>query len=121
MAGIIAAVIAGVKGHKTFAWIVGSLGVLELILVLAGSPYAVGPGVLFIAWAIGMRKVTNETQTEGQRSKAQMVAETQEEWLGFEDCTSAAMKIWELYAQVQDKELDRCDFEAQKNELLKRV
>ena len=54
MLGIIATIIAAKKGHTTFAWVVGIWSAIEIILLLAKSPYAVGPGGMFVLIAICM-------------------------------------------------------------------
>lgn len=54
MLGIIATIIAAKKGHATFAWVVGIWSAIEIILLLAKSPYAVGPGGMFVLIAICM-------------------------------------------------------------------
>ena len=69
MLGIIATIIAAKKGHTTFAWVVGIWSAIEIILLFAKSPYAIGPGGIFVLIAISMsnlnkpkkeRKPTND-------------------------------------------------------------
>lgn len=64
MLGIIATIIAAKKGHTTFAWVVGIWSAIEIILLLCRSPYAFGPGALFVFIAIGMTNLRKqETNT----------------------------------------------------------
>ena len=57
MFGLLATIIAAVKGRSGFAWFTGIWTALAVIMSLSGgSKYAVGPGVLFFAIAIGMKK-----------------------------------------------------------------
>lgn len=59
--GIIATIVAAVKGHKTFAWVTGIWTGLAILLSLSGySNIAIGPGVIFLAIAFGMKKVKPE-------------------------------------------------------------
>ena len=58
MIGIIAAIIAFKKGHKTFAGWMGAWAALAIILLIAGYPQlSVGPGALFLIIAINMKKI----------------------------------------------------------------
>lgn len=63
MLGIIATIIAAKKGHKTFAWIIGIWSILEIILLLTQSPYAIGPGGLFVLIAIGMKNLNKSDES----------------------------------------------------------
>lgn len=60
MLGIVAAIVAGVKGHYAFAGIIGGWSIIAVILALTGVPYAVAPGWLFLVIAIGMSKKTDD-------------------------------------------------------------
>lgn len=63
MLGIIATIIAVVKRHYTFAAFTGGWVVLALILSVNGlTSYAFGPGPVFLAIAICMRKIPRETE-----------------------------------------------------------
>lgn len=66
MLGIVAAIVAGVKGHYAFAGIIGGWSIIAVILALTGVPYAVAPGWLFLVIAIGMSKKTDDaTKDDG--------------------------------------------------------
>ena len=67
MLGIIATIIAAKKGHSTFAWVVGIWSAIEIIMLLAKSPYAVGPGGMFIVIALCMKNL-NTPQKERKPS-----------------------------------------------------
>ena len=55
--GIIATIIAAVKGHKGFAWFTGIWTAIAYIIAFSGgSQYAVAPGFLFLIIAITMKK-----------------------------------------------------------------
>ncbi len=70
--GILACIIAAVKGRKTFAWIVGIWTALAFVIAFLGaSKYAYAPGGLFLAIAIAMKKATNAT-TSSQQAAAFM-------------------------------------------------
>ena len=61
--GIIACIIAAVKGHKTFAWVVGIWTAIAVVIAIAGAPqYAIGPGAIFLLIAITMKKVVEENE-----------------------------------------------------------
>ena len=62
MLGIIATIIAAKKGHTTFAWVVGIWSAIEIILLLAKSPYAVGPGGMFVLISICMTNLNKPKQ-----------------------------------------------------------
>ncbi len=69
MLGIIAAIIAAVKGHKTFAWVMGVWSALEIVLLLAKSPYAVGPGGLFVIIALCMSNLNKRERVSASQEQ----------------------------------------------------
>ncbi len=70
MLGIIAAIIAAVKGHGTFAAVIGVWTVVAFIIALSGSPeYAVAPGGLFLIIAIFMKNL-NKGKDEAEKAEA---------------------------------------------------
>lgn len=71
MAGIIATIIAAVKRHYTFAWVIGIWTAIAIILLLCGQySVAIAPGWLFLCIAIGMKKIPKESN-EGPASGTQ--------------------------------------------------
>ena len=76
MFGIIATIIAAKKGHKTFAWVVGIWSVIEIVMLLAKSPYAVGPGGLFVLIAIGMKNLNKSDESTRTDKKQAEISNT---------------------------------------------
>ncbi len=64
MLGIVAAIVAGVKGHYAFAGIIGGWSIIAVILAFTGVPYAVVPGWLFLVIAISMSKKINDAEKD---------------------------------------------------------
>lgn len=61
MMGIIATIIAIKKRHFTFAWVIGIWTGIAIILALCGMVgIAIAPGWLFLAIAIGMKKIPED-------------------------------------------------------------
>lgn len=61
MMGIIATIIAIRKRHFTFAWVIGIWTGIAIILALCGmAVIAIAPGWLFLAIAIGMKKIPED-------------------------------------------------------------
>ena len=53
MFGILATIIAAVKGHSGFAWFTGIWTAIALIVALSGMPqYSFAPGMLFFVIAL---------------------------------------------------------------------
>ena len=69
MLGIIATIIAAVKGHKTFAWVIGVWSAIEIVLLLSKSPYAVGPGGLFVIIALCMSNLNKKEKDSGPQEQ----------------------------------------------------
>ena len=66
MIGIIACIVAAVKGHKTFAWVTGVWSLVALLLLATGvTTYAFSPGIVFLIIAISMKKIPNEAKGSG--------------------------------------------------------
>ncbi len=60
--GIIACIIAAVKGHKTFAWIIGIWTAIAFLVAFSGyAKAAYAPGGLFLLIAIGMKNLNKES------------------------------------------------------------
>ncbi len=56
--GIIACIIAAVKGHKTFAWVIGIWTAIAFLVAFSGySNAALAPGWIFLVIAIGMKNL----------------------------------------------------------------
>lgn len=70
--GIIACVVAALKGHKTFAWVIGVWTALAFLIAASGAPQlAIAPGGLFLLIAITMKKVSPNTgNSSGQSNGA---------------------------------------------------
>lgn len=64
--GIIAIIVAAVKGQTTFAWILGIWEIFAVILALNGFQYAFGPGLICLIIAACM---TNEREAEKARQE----------------------------------------------------
>ena len=66
MIGIIACIVAAVKGHKTFAWVTGVWSLVALLLLATGvTTYAFSPGIVFLIIALSMKKISNEAEGSG--------------------------------------------------------
>ena len=62
--GIAACVIAALKGHKTFACVIGVWTAIALVLALSGNAnIAVAPGGLFLIIAAGMKNLKKQSGT----------------------------------------------------------
>lgn len=63
MIGIIACIVAAVKGHKTFAWVTGVWSLVALLLLATGvTTYAFSPGIVFLIIALTMKKIPDEAE-----------------------------------------------------------
>ena len=62
-------IIAAVKGHKTFAWVMGVWSALEIVMLLAKSPYAVGPGGLFVIIALCMSNLNKRERVSASQEQ----------------------------------------------------
>ena len=70
MMGIIAAIIAAIKGHTTYAVCMGIWTVIAFILIASGSSqYAMAPGGLFVVIAICMKNLRKEQITDTAKDK----------------------------------------------------
>lgn len=71
MFGLLATIISAIKGHKTFAWVVGIWTVIALLVGLSGSPeYAIAPGALFFFISITMKNLKKlESQDSSSTSR----------------------------------------------------
>lgn len=71
MLGIIATIIAAVKGHGTFAFFVGAWTLVAFIMAASGNyQLAIGPGGIFLIIAICMKKEAKTTETPEQIEKS---------------------------------------------------
>ena len=64
MMGIIATIIAIYKGHKKFALIIGIWTGVAIFSALLGFPYALGPGAIFLFWAISMKNLRKDSSSQ---------------------------------------------------------
>lgn len=77
MIGIAATIIAAVKGRTGFAWAMGIWSAIEILLLLAGSNYTFGPGVLFLIIAISMKNLRKqETRAQPSQQKTKPTHDT---------------------------------------------
>ena len=68
--GIIACVIAAIKGRTTFAWVVGIWTAIAVVIALAGAPqFAIAPGGLFLIIAIAMKKAASDAESSPDQER----------------------------------------------------
>ena len=67
--GIIACIVAAMKGRKTFAWVIGVWTALAFMIAISGaSQLAIAPGGLFLLIAITMKKASPDTESSSGQS-----------------------------------------------------
>lgn len=67
MCGLLATIIAAVKGHTTYAWVTGIWTAIAVVVAISGYPeIAIAPGFLFLAIAISMENLRKQKKNENR-------------------------------------------------------
>lgn len=99
--GIIACIVAAMKGRKTFAWVIGVWTALAFMIAISGAPQlAIAPGGLFLLIAITMKKVSPNAESSSGQSNVTAPAPLSDSSVdkGFE-CKNCGLQLTGWYKE----------------------